>query len=92
MAHPFPANRRAQMRMCPSARLDRRPDGGLKVGDGEGLLQERCGPKGPRLGPRVLIGERRDQDEGHGQRAHWRAASTSSPHSSGSWLSAMTAS
>src|SRR5216117_2032782 len=66
MAHPFPANRRAQMRMCPSARLDRRPDGGLKVGDGEGLLQERCGPKGPRLGPRVLIGERRDQDEGHG--------------------------
>jgi len=66
MAHPFPANRRAQMRMRPSARLDRRPDGGLKVGDGEGLLQERCGPKGPRLGPRVLIGERRDQDEGHG--------------------------
>src|SRR5438876_2876489 len=66
MAHPFPANRRAQMRMRPSARLDRRPDGGLKVGDGEGLLQERCGPKGPRLGPRVLIGGRRDQDEGHG--------------------------
>src|SRR5207247_9093690 len=89
---PYPAAAARRCGCARSVRLHRGPDGGPKVGEGEGLLQERCGPKGPRLGPRVLIGERRDQDEGHGQRGHWRAASTSSPHSSGSWLSAMTAS